>query len=179
MNRMALSACPGTTPASWWRTAVRATRTLTTTPHHKVCHSGFDLNSRLLKTLTFYLRSLQGLPVGLEICFGCMSHTSRYPYFLSTSPLKSSKKLFCSVVWILDFIGWLLNTGAAITVSYSVCISCAAKAAHLQQLQLSVKSYTASMQVQLQYCCIQSCTLPKKILPVSVKMFKLELCLFW
>lgn len=36
MSQMASSTCPGTTPASWWRTAARATRTLMTTPHHKV-----------------------------------------------------------------------------------------------------------------------------------------------
>ena len=35
-SQMASSACPGTTPASWWRTAVRATRTLMTIPHRKV-----------------------------------------------------------------------------------------------------------------------------------------------
>lgn len=36
MSQMASSACPGTTPASWWRTAARATRTPTTIPRHKV-----------------------------------------------------------------------------------------------------------------------------------------------
>lgn len=36
MSQMGSSACPGTTPASWWRTAARVTRTLTTIPHHKV-----------------------------------------------------------------------------------------------------------------------------------------------
>lgn len=36
MNQMASSACLGTTPASWWRTAVRATQILTTIPHHRV-----------------------------------------------------------------------------------------------------------------------------------------------
>lgn len=36
MSQMASSACPGTTPASWWRTAARATRTPTTIPHRKV-----------------------------------------------------------------------------------------------------------------------------------------------
>lgn len=36
MSRTVLSACPGTTPASWWRTAVRATQILMTTLHHKV-----------------------------------------------------------------------------------------------------------------------------------------------
>lgn len=36
MSQMASSTCPGTTPASWWRTAARATRTPTTIPHHKV-----------------------------------------------------------------------------------------------------------------------------------------------
>lgn len=35
-SQMASSTCPGTTPASWWRTAVRATRTPMTIPHHKV-----------------------------------------------------------------------------------------------------------------------------------------------
>lgn len=36
MSRMASSACPGTVPVFWWRTAVRVTQTLTTTLHHKV-----------------------------------------------------------------------------------------------------------------------------------------------
>lgn len=35
-SQMASSTCPGTTPASWWRTAARATRTPTTIPHHRV-----------------------------------------------------------------------------------------------------------------------------------------------
>lgn len=35
-SQMASSTCPGTTPASWWRTAARATPTPTTIPHHRV-----------------------------------------------------------------------------------------------------------------------------------------------
>lgn len=37
MSRMASSACPGTTPVFWWRTAVRAILILMTIPHLKVC----------------------------------------------------------------------------------------------------------------------------------------------
>lgn len=36
MSQTESSTCPGTTPASWWRTAARATPTPTTIPHHKV-----------------------------------------------------------------------------------------------------------------------------------------------
>lgn len=46
MSQMASSACPGTTPASWWRTAVRVIQTPMTILHHKVVLSfGFSFAS--------------------------------------------------------------------------------------------------------------------------------------
>lgn len=53
MSQMASSTCPGTTPASWWRTAARATRTLTTIPHHRVglcAHPSVSALHVLMKT---------------------------------------------------------------------------------------------------------------------------------
>lgn len=52
-SQMASSACPGTTPASWWRTAARATRTPMTIPHRKVvlcAHPSVSALQVLMKT---------------------------------------------------------------------------------------------------------------------------------
>lgn len=113
MSRMASSACPGTTPVSWWRTAVKATQTLMTTPHHKVCCLGFDLNRHLCDHLQSSVTLLWGL------C--CKSHNSQhiFPVYISG---KKNKKTFSRPTCFLNisllgesFLSFLCKTSDLLT----------------------------------------------------------------
>lgn len=81
MSQTESSTCPGTTPASWWRTAARATPTPTTIPHHKVgwcAHPPVSALLLLMKTSPMpgrchALQNQQGFVSSSSLCFSTVS----------------------------------------------------------------------------------------------------------